>query len=184
MEVPLARTLKPSFQQDMMSSPIPQVKSLSELSRFLRTGSPDVEESTIIRGWTPTVGDIGGTDSDRRRGTGRGEASGVGIIVRGGNDGSNTRGDKVGSGFVNGSRSGTHKAHGSNRGATAAFSSSSDPVHSRDAVGNVSTDSNATPSRERQTHISTQAPFLCNVRVRRTGLGDTGEVHTRCRQTP
>ena len=160
MEVPPSDWVFPSFHVEMISSPMPQVRRLSEHQRSSRTRSPDVNNSAEVGKVSPSVSDGGGTDGDDRGGAGRGEVRGVTPVVPGGSNGGHTRGDEVSGSIVDGSRECTAQAHRSNGRAATAFSGAGDPIHPGNAAGNVSIDPNPALARRRGTHTSAQVPDL------------------------
>ena len=112
-------------------------EKVSVISNLLRTGSPDINESTVVGEGSLGVSDGSGTDGDGGGGAGRGVIDNVRIVVTGSDDGGDTGGDEIGGGSVNGGEVTAAQAQGSNRRATAASGSFSNPVNSGNAVWNV-----------------------------------------------
>ena len=150
----------------------------------MRTGSPDINKSAVVRVVSLGITNGGGTDGDDGGGAGRGVVGSIVGVVAGTNDGGDTRGDEVGGSSVDRSEETTAQAQGNNRRATSGSGSTADPVKSGDTVGNVDAGSKVTPPRGRKTHTSDQAPILWNVRVRQIDLEETGKVRTRYRSRP
>ena len=119
----------------------------------LHTGSPDIYDIAPVGEGNLFVSDVGGTDGGDGGGTPRGVVGSVSVIIPGGNNGSDTRGDEVRGGGVGGSYETAAQAQGSNGRAAAAFGSTSDPVNSGNAVGRMNTGSNAAFPRESDAHV-------------------------------